>query len=75
MYKFTLSRRFAFSHSKPNPFQKIAQNIESNGKKVTYYNFPALNDSRLDKLPYSIRVLLESAIRNCDEFEVKSQDV
>ena len=29
----------------------------------------------LDNLPYSIRVLLESAIRNCDEFEVKSSDV
>jgi aconitate hydratase len=27
------------------------------------------------KLPYSIRVLLESAIRNCDEFEVKAADV
>lgn len=29
----------------------------------------------MDKLPYSIRVLLESAVRNCDEFEVKTQDV
>lgn len=28
-----------------------------------------------DKLPYSIRILLESAIRNCDEFQVKSNDV
>lgn len=28
-----------------------------------------------DKLPFSIRVLLESAVRNCDEFQVKSKDV
>ena len=28
-----------------------------------------------DKLPYSIRVLLESAVRNCDEFGVLSKDV
>ena len=28
-----------------------------------------------DKLPYSIKILLESAIRNCDEFQVKSKDV
>ena len=34
-----------------------------------------MNDPRLSKLPYSIRILLESAIRNCDEFEVKSSDV
>ena len=29
----------------------------------------------LDALPYSIRVLLESAVRNCDEFNVLSSDV
>jgi aconitate hydratase len=34
-----------------------------------------LGDERLSKLPYSIRVLLESAIRNCDEFKVKKTDV
>ncbi|KAG4993656.1 hypothetical protein JHK86_030483 [Glycine max] len=28
-----------------------------------------------DRLPYSVRILLESAIRNCDEFQVKSNDV
>jgi len=26
-------------------------------------------------LPYSIRVLLESAVRNCDEFAVKKSDI
>jgi len=26
-------------------------------------------------LPYSIRVLLESAVRNCDEYNVLSSDV
>jgi aconitate hydratase len=28
-----------------------------------------------DRLPYSIRILLESAIRNCDNFQVTKQDV
>ena len=28
-----------------------------------------------EKLPFSIKILLESAIRNCDEFQVKSNDV
>ena len=27
------------------------------------------------KLPYSIRILLESAIRNCDDFQVTKSDV
>ena len=53
----------------------------------SYYNLPALGDSRigkyhvpifntfLEKLPYSIRVLLESAVRNTDDFAVKEADV
>ena len=57
-----------FSKSKPNPFEKIAKQLKVGGKNVTYYSLPSLNDERLNKLPYSIRVLLESAIRNCDEF-------
>ena len=28
-----------------------------------------------DKLPYSIRILLESTIRNCDEFQITLNDV
>lgn len=36
-----------------------------------YYSLPALNDERYARLPYSIRVLLESAVRNCDNFNVK----
>ena len=29
----------------------------------------------LESLPYSIRVLLESAVRNCDDFSVKQEDI
>jgi aconitate hydratase len=34
-----------------------------------------MGDKKLESLPYSIRVLLESSVRNCDEFAVKSKDV
>lgn len=64
-----------FSKSKPNPFEKIAKTLTVGSKTVTYYSLPSLSDARLDRLPFSIRVLLESAIRNCDEFEVNSKDV
>lgn len=67
--------RYSFAHAKPNPFQKVASQIKAAGKDLTYYNIQALNDPRLDKLPFSIRILLESAVRNCDEFEVTSKDV
>jgi len=28
-----------------------------------------------EKLPFSVRVLLESVVRNCDNFQVRSSDV
>jgi aconitate hydratase len=34
-----------------------------------------LNDARYETLPFSIRVLLESAVRNCDEFGVGKEDI
>ncbi|KAF5814273.1 putative aconitate hydratase [Helianthus annuus] len=45
------------------------------GEFGKFYSLPALNDPRIDKLPYSIRILLESAIRNCDNFQVTKEDV
>ena len=58
--------KFAFAQAKPNPFQRVAQQLQAAGKTLTYYNIQALNDPRLQNLPYSIRILLESAVRNCD---------
>ncbi|TVU38898.1 hypothetical protein EJB05_12293, partial [Eragrostis curvula] len=45
------------------------------GEYGKYYSLPALNDPRIDRLPYSIRYLLESAIRNCDGFQITEEDV
>ena len=56
---------------KANPFENVVQEITVDGHAYKYYSLPALNDSRVNKLPFSIRVLLESALRNCDEFNVK----
>lgn len=47
-----------FSKSKPNPFEKIAKTLQVGTKSVTYYSLPSLGDARLERLPYSIRVLL-----------------
>ncbi|XP_068646750.1 aconitate hydratase, cytoplasmic-like [Aristolochia californica] len=60
-----------------NAFESILTTLPKpgGGEFGKYYSLPALNDSRIDKLPYSIRILLESAIRNCDEFQVTKRDV
>ena len=58
-----------------NPFEHIRKELKVGDVTYSYYSLKDLNDDRLMKLPFSIRVLLESAIRNCDEFNVKSSDV
>ena len=58
-----------------NPFSHIKKELSINGKTYHYYSLNDLKDDRFESLPYSIRVLLESGIRNCDEFSVKKQDI
>ncbi|XAR67446.1 Aconitate hydratase [Bertholletia excelsa] len=60
-----------------NPFKGIFTSLPKpgGGEFGKFYSLPALNDPRIDKLPYSIRILLESAIRNCDNFQVTPADV
>ena len=59
-----------------NPYsEKCLKTFDLNGTTYSYYSLPALEDARVDKLPYCIRVLLECALRNCDEFEYKTSDI
>ena len=62
--------------SSKNPFaSQCLKEFSIGSNNFKYYSLSALEDPRVAKLPYSVRVLLESAIRNCDEFEVKTGDV
>ncbi|KAM9424095.1 cytoplasmic aconitate hydratase [Pholidichthys leucotaenia] len=58
-----------------NPFQQIVEPLDPSDLKRQFFNLSKLGDPRYGRLPFSIRVLLESAVRNCDEFLVKSSDV
>jgi aconitate hydratase len=58
-----------------NPYANVLQDLEVDGEAYKIYSLPALNDPRVNKLPFSVRVLLESALRNCDEFNVKCKDI
>ncbi|KAG4961093.1 hypothetical protein AAZX31_13G290900 [Glycine max] len=69
-------RRIATSAT-DNPFKGNLTSLPKpgGGEFGKFYSLPSLNDPRIDRLPYSIRILLESAIRNCDNFQVKKEDV
>nr|CAD1832083.1 unnamed protein product [Ananas comosus var. bracteatus] len=60
-----------------NAFKDILTSLPrpGGGEYGKFYSLPALNDPRIGRLPYSIRILLESAIRNCDNFQVTKNDV
>jgi len=57
-----------------NPFNKLKTSLNINGQEHTFYNLPALGN-KYQHLPFSIRVLLESAVRNCDNFQILESDV
>lgn len=51
----------------------MEKTVEINGETYCYFDIGHFEQTK--KLPYSIRVLLESAVRNCDNFHVKESDV
>eukprot|EP00002_Diphylleia_rotans_P014017 TRINITY_DN272_c0_g1_i1.p1 TRINITY_DN272_c0_g1~~TRINITY_DN272_c0_g1_i1.p1 ORF type:complete len:894 (-),score=207.88 TRINITY_DN272_c0_g1_i1:148-2829(-) len=58
-----------------NPFAATRRDLNVDGQTYHYYSLSDLNDARVAKLPYSIRILLESAVRNCDGFQVEKHHV
>ncbi|KFP20104.1 Iron-responsive element-binding protein 2, partial [Egretta garzetta] len=56
-----------------SPYQPVIEALGSYPQKK-FYNVSKLGGAKYDTLPYSIRVLFESSIRNCDGFLVKETD-
>ncbi|ERE76459.1 iron-responsive element-binding protein 2 [Cricetulus griseus] len=55
-------------------FEYLIETLSGNPHKK-FFNVPKLGGTKYDILPYSIRVLLEAAVRNCDGFLMKKEDV
>ena len=54
-----------------NPYEYCKRDLGNH----SFYDLNAINDPRIDRLPFSIKVLLESAVRNCDNFKISRRDV
>jgi aconitate hydratase len=50
----------------------LKKTLDSSNEKLTYYSLPELekHGHKINKLPFSIRILLENALRNYDDFSV-----
>ncbi|MBV6391613.1 MAG: Aconitate hydratase A [Anaerolineales bacterium] len=60
-----------------DPF-KSRDILSVGGKQYAYYRLDALEKAglvKLDKLPYSIRIVLEAALRQCNDKEITQEDV
>lgn len=60
----------------PNPFKTLR--TLNDDKEHYYYSLPALEEAgvaKISRLPVSIRILLESLLRNCDGKRVDEEDV
>eukprot|EP00106_Octopus_bimaculoides_P019131 XP_014786573.1 PREDICTED: cytoplasmic aconitate hydratase-like isoform X2 [Octopus bimaculoides] len=62
-------------HVDQNPYAHLIQTATINGEDYCYFSLPKLNDARYERLPFSIRVVLESCVRNCDHFHIHTKDV
>ena len=65
------------SPSSTDPFGARAR-LNTRAGAVTIHRLNRLTESgvaQVDRLPYSIKVLLESALRNVDEFQIRQADV
>ncbi|XP_036963066.1 iron-responsive element-binding protein 2 isoform X2 [Acanthopagrus latus] len=61
------------SPAKEHSYSHLIDTLEDG--RFKFFNPQKLNDPRYDQLPLSIRVLLEAAIRNCDGFYTKEEDI
>ncbi|MEO5788933.1 aconitate hydratase AcnA [Gelidibacter sp.] len=59
-----------------DPF-KTKKQITVNGKNYDYYSLEELSRQgyQIDKLPFSIRILLENVLRNFDDFSVTKENI
>ncbi|MDX6767515.1 MAG: aconitate hydratase AcnA [Candidatus Methylacidiphilales bacterium] len=61
-----------------HPFPSTQKSFTSSGKSYAYYSLPELGKTLgvdVSRLPVSIRIVLESVLRNCDGARVAARDV
>lgn len=69
MFKFKIKN---ISNSK-NPFSNII--TKANTNPSSFYSLNKLSSDNVKSLPYSIKVLLENVVRNCDNYIISEADV
>ncbi|MFM7143200.1 MAG: aconitase family protein, partial [Alphaproteobacteria bacterium] len=64
--------------STTSPFDSLQEFTHGRGSRSRFHSLPALEKARLgavSRLPVSLRVVLESVLRNCDGRKITEKDV
>jgi len=56
-------------------FKQCESSLNCDGKEFSFFDISKLASEDIDRLPFSVRVILESCIRNCDGFQIHKKDV
>ena len=56
-----------------NPYDALREELDVDGTKYQMFNITKLDNKEVAKLPVSIRILLEAAVRNCDSFNIQGK--
>lgn len=61
----------------PNDIYKIKKLLNTKNGTYTYYSLPEMQNQGFDieKMPFSIRILLENALRNFDDFAITRENI
>ena len=62
----------------PQDFFNTRDRLRTSHGDYVIYRLSRLEDqglTKIDKLPFSMRIMLESVLRNCNEIEITRQDV
>ena len=58
--------------------KSVVKKLKVNSSQFTIYSLPQFAKTRnldISKLPFSIRILLESTLRNFDNYQVTTKDI
>ncbi|SFD99484.1 aconitate hydratase AcnA [Flavobacterium phragmitis] len=60
-----------------NDIYQIKKVLKTSGKEFSYYSLAAMQQQgfEIEKMPFSIRILLENALRNFDDFAITRENV
>ncbi|WP_289661167.1 aconitate hydratase AcnA [Flavobacterium panacagri] len=60
-----------------NDIYQIKKVLKTSGREFSYYSLAAMQEQgfEIEKMPFSIRILLENALRNFDDFAITRENV